>query len=72
MSKMLSFLLGAVLGGAIGGMASLTMTPGSGDEMREKLRNGVQEVINEGRRAAEARREELEKQLENMRQSTNA
>ena len=63
----MSFILGILFGGMIGAVAGLVLAPYAGEETRERMRANVEEVINEGRLAAESRRSELESQLEQLR-----
>ena len=63
----ISFLLGIMFGGMIGAVAGLVLAPYAGEETRERIRANVEEIINEGRLAAESRRSELESQLEQLR-----
>jgi len=63
----ISFILGIMFGGMIGAVAGLVLAPYAGEETRERIRANVEEVINEGRLAAESRRSELESQLEQLR-----
>jgi gas vesicle protein len=69
MGKFTSFVTGAILGGIIGGSAAMLLAPGSGGELRDRIREEVQDIINAGRRAAEDRRDELEETLDNLRQN---
>ena len=61
------FILGIMFGGMIGAVAGLVLAPYAGEETRERMRANVEEIINEGRLAAESRRSELESQLEQLR-----
>ena len=61
------FILGIMFGGMIGAVAGLVLAPYAGEETRERIRANVEEIINEGRLAAESRRSELESQLEQLR-----
>ena len=63
----MSFILGILFGGMIGAVAGLVLAPYAGEETRERIRANVEEIINEGRLAAESRRSELESQLEQLR-----
>lgn len=63
----ISFILGIMFGGMIGAVAGLVLAPYAGEETRERIRANVEEIINEGRLAAESRRSELESQLEQLR-----
>jgi len=63
MRKFFAFLAGAICGGLVGAVAALLFTPVSGDELRRLLQERVEMVMEEGRRAAEQRRAELEAQF---------
>jgi len=67
MRKAVSFFAGVLAGALVGGMAALLLAPRSGSELQEQIRARVQELIEEGRRAAAARRAELEAQLDAFR-----
>ncbi|MCW1968547.1 MAG: YtxH domain-containing protein [Anaerolineae bacterium] len=67
MRATLSFIVGVMFGGMIGAVAGLVLAPYAGEETRGRIRSNVDEIINEGRTAAEARRHELESQLETLR-----
>jgi gas vesicle protein len=71
MSKFLSFVSGAVLSGLASAAAVLLLTPKSGDALRSDIRHEVDAILEEGRRASEMRRAELESQLAQMRGETN-
>ncbi|MGA2819394.1 MAG: hypothetical protein ABSF61_01845 [Anaerolineales bacterium] len=58
MSKYISFVTGAILGIFVGGLLSLLLTPYSGAQLRL-----------EARHAADARREELQDRLAELRSS---
>lgn len=64
MRKAFSFLAGLLAGALVGAAGAILLAPYSGTEMQEEIRARVQELIEEGRRAAAARRAELEAQLE--------
>ena len=63
MRKLMDFLSGLVVGALVGGAIGLLMTPQAGDETQHTLRARVNEVIEEGKRAAAQRRAELEAEL---------
>lgn len=67
MSRVASFLLGAILGGVIGSSLVLLLTPSSGEAMRQQVRSYADNVEQEVRQAAAAKRIELEQQLEALR-----
>ncbi len=62
--KFLRFMFGMVCGLAVGWVAGNLLAPRSGREIQEELRHRIELVIEEGRRAAEARRAELEAELQ--------
>jgi gas vesicle protein len=64
MRKFVSFLAGLLAGAVVGVAAAVLLAPYSGPELQEKMRARVQDLIKEGKRAASARRAELEAQLE--------
>ena len=64
MRKTLSFLIGVISGAIVGAAVAILLAPSSGQELQGQMRTRVQELIDEGRRAAASRRAELESQLE--------
>ena len=66
MQKILAFMAGAMCGAIVGAVAVLLLTPASGTEMREQARKRMDEMVEEGRKAAAERRAELEQQLRQM------
>ena len=64
MRRFVSFLIGALAGAMVGAAIAILLAPYSGTELQERVRVQVQGLIEEGRRAAAARRAELEAQLE--------
>jgi len=68
MRKFFVFLVGFLVGVWTGGMLSLLFAPESGSELQLRIREGVDELVKEGRSAAEMRRQELEEQLESFKQ----
>jgi gas vesicle protein len=67
MSQVISFIRGAVIGGLIGAGVTLLLTPSSGDELREQMKERAERLQIEVRQAAETRRAEMEQQLEMLR-----
>ncbi len=67
MNKIVNFLGGALLGALAGAAAVLLLTPKSGETLRMGIRKEVDAILEEGRRASNARRVELEAQLSQMR-----
>ncbi len=63
MRKLAGFLAGAMCGAIVGAVAALLLAPASGIELRQNVRTRVDELVAEGRQAAEERRAELEAQL---------
>ncbi len=68
MRKTLSFIIGAVYGGVFGAAVVLLLTPLSGQDLRRQARQRYQSLLDEGQRAAAARRSELEGQLAALKQ----
>jgi gas vesicle protein len=67
MNRLLSFLGGSLVG-ALGSVAAvLLLTPKSGEAVRADIKREVDSIIEEGRRASELKRVELEAQLSQMR-----
>lgn len=69
MGKVLDFLGGAALGAVVGGAIGLALAPRSGRETQAVIRDRVNLVLEEGRRAAEDRRAELEAQFAEARRT---
>ncbi len=63
------FLLGLLVGAASGAAAALMLTPQSGEATQNSIRERVQLVMDEGKRAAAERRAELEAQFAQARQT---
>jgi gas vesicle protein len=67
MQRILSFLSGFIIGGAIGATIALLLTPSSGEDLRMQIQERTRQVQMEVREAAAARRAELEEQLASLR-----
>lgn len=67
MQKLLSFLVGVLLGAMVGATLALLLTPEPGKDLQNQLKDRVQYIQNEVKSAAAAKRAELEKQLAEMR-----
>jgi len=61
------FVRGAMWGMAIGAAIGILLAPESGRKLRQAILDYANYVVEEGRRAGEARRQELEQQYEQMR-----
>ena len=70
MRKIISFLAGLLAGAVVGAAAAILLAPYSGSELQERVRTRVQALMEEGKRAAAARRAELEVQLEAFKRGT--
>jgi gas vesicle protein len=70
MQKTISFLIGVLSGAIVGAAVAILLAPSSGQELQAQMRTRVQGLIEEGRRAAAARRVELEAQLEAFKRGT--
>jgi gas vesicle protein len=67
MSRLFSFLFGALLGGLVGSSLVLLLTPESGENLRQRMRANAENIQQEVRQAAAAKRTELEQQLDTLR-----
>ena len=68
MQKVLSFLVGTLMGALVGATVAILLAPSSGEEMRGQIRERSYALRDELTEAAQAKRIELEKQLQSMRQ----
>ncbi len=67
MRKMLGFIMGVFVGSLVGSTITLLLTPESGEQLRSELRARGENFFVEIRSAADMRRAELERQLEDLR-----
>jgi len=70
MKKVLFFLLGAAIGGIVGGTVALLFAPQSGYDMRGQIKDYTQKTMDDIRLAAQEKRIQLEKQLTDLRKSS--
>ncbi|MBC7251608.1 MAG: YtxH domain-containing protein [Anaerolineae bacterium] len=63
MRKVFNFALGLLFGGLVGAGVALLFAPQSGSETVSTIRQRLQEIVDEARRAASERRAELEAQF---------
>ncbi len=66
--RMLRIFIGLLLGTLVGMALVLLFAPRSGAETRQLIQERIQEILDEGRQAAEARRLELTAQFEALKQ----
>lgn len=66
MNRFMSFMAGALCGAVVGSVAALLLAPMSGQELQSRTREQVDYVVDEARSAAQAKRDELEKQLDTL------
>lgn len=67
MRRITSFLIGTFLGGLTGAALALLFAPNAGPELQKELRQRVENFASEIRSAAEARRAEMQRELERLR-----
>lgn len=67
MRKFGNFVVGALLGGLIGGSLAILFAPAPGEKTRSEIEAYFKNLQNEVNRAAEEKRAELEAQLQRMR-----
>jgi gas vesicle protein len=70
MRKLVGFIAGAMCGAVVGAVAALLLAPSSGNELRVNVRSRFDQVVTEGRQAAQDRRAELESQLAALKRPT--
>ena len=70
--RMLRIVAGLLLGAMVGAVIVLLLTPRSGVDTQQLIRDRIQAVLDEGRQAAEARRQELRAQLETLKQPASS
>ena len=61
--KLLKFVLGILLGGLVGIVAASLLTPKSGEEIRDELKMGFDEIKPDYELGRQKRREELENDI---------
>ena len=66
MNRILAFAAGALCGALVGAVVALLLTPLSGAELQEQARTRFDQIVEEGRKAADQRRAELERQLHQL------
>ena len=67
MPKFWNFVGGLFLGLLVGAAAGLLMAPKPGSELRKELQQEIDDILNEARKAAELRRQELEDEFSRLR-----
>ncbi len=67
MRRTMSFFIGVLLGGLVGGTLGILLAPASGSELRAQIRDRAENVSVEMRQAANTKRIELQERLENLR-----
>ncbi|MCS6992765.1 MAG: YtxH domain-containing protein [Anaerolineales bacterium] len=67
MRSIFGFLIGVFVGWLVGSTLALLFAPTSGEKLRQELRARSNNFLTEIKSAAEARRQELEKQLAELR-----
>lgn len=73
MQKAINFISGVILGAIVGGAVAALLAPQSGPQLQGGVRERLNLVVEEGRRAAAERRAELESQFAQSKQvSRNA
>ena len=67
MGKFGSFINGFVIGAVAAAAIVLLVTPKSGLQIRDDLKREVDEILEEGRKATNLKRQEMENQLSQLR-----
>jgi gas vesicle protein len=66
MRKLFSFLLGLLTGALVGAAIAMLLAPEAGEMTRQGIQLRMDQIVEEGKRAAAERRTELESQLEEL------
>jgi len=69
MRRFVALFAGLLTGALVGGILALLFAPSSGKNLQEKISDAVDRLAGEVRTAAAERRQELESELEKLRQS---
>ena len=64
MDRTLRFFAGVVVGAAVAAAVVVLLTPQSGEDLRDGIKARIDNIVQEGRQAAEDKRLELTAQLE--------
>ena len=67
MGKFGSFINGFLIGAVGAAAIVLLITPKSGNQVRDDLKREVDEILDEGRKASDLKRQEMENQLNQLR-----
>ena len=67
MRRFMAFLTGSFCGALVGAVAALLLAPYSGEELRQRTRERLDTFRDDVREAYDARREQLESELEALR-----
>ncbi len=67
MRKIFNFFMGMMMGGVVGATVALLLAPASGQEVRDQLQEQTIRLRDEVKAVAEARRAELERELNALR-----
>ncbi len=65
--KALNFVYGVLIGAALGAILVLLTTPQSGQDIQSAAKEKFNKLMEEGRRASEARKAELESRMKTIR-----
>jgi len=66
MMRLVNFLSGFVVGLVLGGLVAALLAPQSGPQTQERLRNRIELVVDEARRAAETTRADAHSRLADL------
>ena len=67
--RVINFVAGFLVGAAIGAIMVLLTAPQSGSDLQIEVRSRFERILAEGRKAAAARRAELEERLASLKTS---
>lgn len=66
MKRLTNFMLGAIIGGILGGLTAILLAPTSGEQLRAQLQQRVDNIQIEIKEAAQKKRSDLEGRLEEL------
>jgi gas vesicle protein len=66
--RTVKFFAGVLVGAVVGAAVVLVFAPQSGEDLRTGIRTRIDEIMEEGRQAAETKRLELTARLEELKQ----
>ncbi len=70
MGRVLNFTLGLLVGGLVGATVVLLLTPQSGEDLQKRVKEEIDILLEEGKKASSARKAELEAKMTRIQTGT--